>query len=106
LIHRLGDDSLILLIENNIFSFSESKMEMIHVVPSRDPISPSTVFFNSFFFEWEYSLNSGLLAYKACFLNHTSSPFCSGYFGDGDLINCFPGLTLNQDSPDLSLPNS
>jgi hypothetical protein len=37
-------------------------------------------------------------------LSHTSSPFCSGYFGDGGLMNYLPGLTLNHDFPDLSLP--
>jgi hypothetical protein len=28
-------------------------------------------------------------------LCHTSSPFCSGYFGDGGLQNSFPYLALN-----------
>jgi hypothetical protein len=32
-------------------------------------------------------------------LNHTSSPFCSGYFGDGGLVNYLPGLTSNHDPP-------
>jgi hypothetical protein len=35
-------------------------------------------------------------------LSHTSSPFCSGYFGDYYL----PGVALNHDPPDLSLPSS
>jgi hypothetical protein len=28
-------------------------------------------------------------------LSHTSSPFCSGYFGDGSLKNYLPGLASN-----------
>jgi hypothetical protein len=39
-------------------------------------------------------------------LSHTSSPFCSGYFGDGGLLNYLSGLALNHDPPDLSLPRS
>jgi hypothetical protein len=38
-------------------------------------------------------------------LSYTSSPFCSGYFGDGGLVNYLPMLTLNPDSPNLTLPN-
>jgi hypothetical protein len=33
------------------------------------------------------------------YLNHTSSPFCSGYFGDGNLVNYLPGLSSNGDLP-------
>jgi hypothetical protein len=40
------------------------------------------------------------------FLNYTSSPFYSGYFRDGGLMNYLPGLALNLDPPDLSLPSS
>jgi hypothetical protein len=36
------------------------------------------------------------------FLSYTSSPFCSGYFGDGGLKNYLPGLASNHD---LSLPH-
>jgi hypothetical protein len=36
-------------------------------------------------------------------LNHTSSPFCSGYFGDGGLENYMPRLVSNCDPPHLSL---
>jgi hypothetical protein len=36
-------------------------------------------------------------------LSHTSSPFCSGYFG---LRNYLPRLALNHYPPDLSLPRS
>jgi hypothetical protein len=39
------------------------------------------------------------------YLSHTSSPFCSGYFGDS-LVNYFPGLPSNHDPPDHSLPSS
>jgi hypothetical protein len=38
--------------------------------------------------------------------NHTSSPFCSGYFGDGGLLNYLPGLASNHDPPELNLQNS
>jgi hypothetical protein len=31
-------------------------------------------------------------------LNHTSSPFFSGYFGDGGLVNYFPGHLKLQPS--------
>jgi hypothetical protein len=39
------------------------------------------------------------------FLSYTSSPFFSGYFIDGGLINYQPNLALNCDTPD-SLPGS
>jgi hypothetical protein len=39
-------------------------------------------------------------------LNHTSSPFCSGYFGDGGLKNYLPRLASNHNLPDLSLPST
>jgi hypothetical protein len=32
---------------------------------------------------------------RALHLSHASSPFCSGYFGDGGLENCLPRLALN-----------
>jgi hypothetical protein len=32
-------------------------------------------------------------------LSHTSSPFCSGYFGDGCIVNYLPGLASNCDLP-------
>nr|XP_020022833.1 uncharacterized protein LOC109688732 isoform X2 [Castor canadensis] len=34
--------------------------------------------------------------------SHTSSPFCCGYFGDGErgLVSCLPGLILNLGDPD------
>jgi hypothetical protein len=38
-------------------------------------------------------------------LSHTSSPFCSGYVRDGDIMNYLPGLVLNHDPPNLSLPS-
>jgi hypothetical protein len=40
------------------------------------------------------------------YLSHISSLFCSGYFGDDDLANFFPGLALNHDLSDFSLPNT
>jgi hypothetical protein len=39
-------------------------------------------------------------------LNQTSSPFCSGYFGDGGLMNCLPKLASNLSPLDLSLSSS
>jgi hypothetical protein len=39
-------------------------------------------------------------------LSHTSSSFCSGYFGDGCLVNCLPGLASNLSPPNLSSPSS
>jgi hypothetical protein len=37
-------------------------------------------------------------------LSHGSSPFCSGYFGDGGLANCLPMLASNHHPLTLSLP--
>jgi hypothetical protein len=54
---------------------------------------------------WDWDLNFELAKQMFC-LSHTSSPFCSGYFGDGDLENCLPELASNHDPPDLSLPTS
>jgi hypothetical protein len=39
-------------------------------------------------------------------LSHTSSPFCFGYFKDGDLLNYLLGLASNHDPPYLRLPHS
>jgi hypothetical protein len=39
-------------------------------------------------------------------LSHTSSPFCSGYFGDGDIMSYLPGLVSNHNPPDLSFSSS
>jgi hypothetical protein len=57
---------------------------------------------------WNWGLNSGLCAAKQALypFSHTSNPFCSGYFGDGGLINCLPGLTSNLHAPDLSFPSN
>jgi hypothetical protein len=41
-----------------------------------------------------------------CHLTHTSSPICSGYLGDGGLMNYLSRLALNCDPPDLTLPSS
>jgi hypothetical protein len=61
-----------------------------------------------FFFLWDWGLNSGLCAYKVDthHLSPASSPFCSGYFGDGGLANYLPGLSSNLSLSDFSLPNS
>jgi hypothetical protein len=62
----------------------------------------------SFSFLVGWNLNSGLhVAKQVLFhLSHTSSPFCSGDFGDGGLLYYLLGLASNHDPPDLSLPNS
>jgi hypothetical protein len=39
-------------------------------------------------------------------LSYISSPFCSGYFGDGSFMNYLSKMTLNCNTPDLSLPSS
>jgi hypothetical protein len=39
-------------------------------------------------------------------LNHTSSPFCSGYFGGEVLQSNSPWLASYCDPPDVSLPSS
>jgi hypothetical protein len=41
-------------------------------------------------------------------LSHTSSLFCSGYFGDerGNLSSYLPGLALNHNPPVLNPPSS
>jgi hypothetical protein len=66
-------------------------------------------FFVCLFFGRTEVLNSGF-ELKTYHLSHTSSPFCSGNFGDGrgggGLMNYLPRLALNQDPPDLSLPSS
>jgi hypothetical protein len=41
-------------------------------------------------------------SYLQSMISHTSSPFCSGYFGDGGLWNYLPGLASNHDPPDLT----
>jgi hypothetical protein len=39
-------------------------------------------------------------------LNHTSTPFFSGYFGDGVAQTIYPELAKNCNPLDLSLPSS
>jgi hypothetical protein len=39
-------------------------------------------------------------------LSHKSSPFYSGYFGDGSLSSYLHGVAANHDPPDLSFPSS
>jgi hypothetical protein len=46
------------------------------------------------FFWLDWGLNSGFVIAKQ---THTSSSFCSGYFGDGGLVNYLPWLVLNLD---------
>jgi hypothetical protein len=38
--------------------------------------------------------------------SHTYGPFCSGYFLAIGLLNYLPGMALNLDPPNLSLPSS
>jgi hypothetical protein len=48
-----------------------------------------------------------MLAKQAFYpMSHTSSPFCSGYFGDGDLENYLLGLASTCDPSNLSLSSS
>jgi hypothetical protein len=39
-------------------------------------------------------------------LRQASSPFCSGYFCDGGLVNYFSELASNCNPPNLKLPSS
>jgi hypothetical protein len=44
-----------------------------------------------------------MLAKQALYcLSHTASPFCSGYFGDGGLMNILPKLASHCNPPNLS----
>jgi hypothetical protein len=45
------------------------------------------VFFCFVLFLWVWGLNSGLARQVLYCLNHTSSAFCSCYFGDEGLMN-------------------
>jgi hypothetical protein len=63
------------------------------------------LFFFFFLVGLGFELRALQLQSRRC-LNHTSSPFCSGYFGGWSLQNFLPGLTLNLHPPDLSLPSS
>jgi hypothetical protein len=48
----------------------------------------------------EFELRSSRLQCRRLYhLSHTSSPFCSGYFGDGGLSNYLPVLASNLDPP-------
>jgi hypothetical protein len=62
--------------------------------------------FLPFFFLWDWDLNSRFCTWKAGALPLDSSPSCSGYFGDGGLMNDLPGLTLNLGPPELCLPSN
>jgi hypothetical protein len=54
-----------------------------------------------------FELKSLALAKQVLYcLRHTSSPFCSGYFGDGGLVNYLPMLALNRVLPDLRFSRS
>jgi hypothetical protein len=63
---------------------------------------------NFYFFGGIWVLTQGFMVAKQalCCLSHTCSPFCSGYFGDGGLMNYLPGLASNHHSPNLSLPSN
>jgi hypothetical protein len=52
----------------------------------------------------EFELKQGFALTKQALyhLSHTSSPFCSGYFGDGGLANYLLGLALNLDLLQIS----
>jgi hypothetical protein len=70
--------------------------------------NPGNCFFFFFFFGVTGVSTQGFtLAKQALYnLSHTSSPLCSGYFGDGSLSNSLPGLASNHKPLDLSLPSS
>jgi hypothetical protein len=54
-----------------------------------------------------FELRAFTLAKQALYhLSHTSSPFCSGYFGDGDIANYLPRLASKLNPSDFSLANS
>jgi hypothetical protein len=65
---------------------------------------------NLFFFVWwDWGLNSGLHAYKQAFYHLATPPapfFALIIFGDGGLADYLPGLALNYELPNLSLPSS
>jgi hypothetical protein len=60
-------------------------------------VCPSRGFWNLvssfFFFWWDWGLNSGFEFAKQvlCHVSHTSSPFCSGYFGNVISLTVCPG---------------
>jgi hypothetical protein len=39
-------------------------------------------------------------------LRHTSSPFSSGYFGDGGLMNYLPKVVVNHNPTNLIFPSN
>jgi hypothetical protein len=53
----------------------------------------------SFFFKWDWVWTQSFVLAKQVlyYLSHTSSPFYSGYFGDGSLTNYLPRLASNLD---------
>jgi hypothetical protein len=65
------------------------------------------VSFLSFFIGESGIWTQGFMVLKQAFycLSHTSSPFCSGYVGDGS-HELLCGLASNYDSLDLSFPSS
>jgi hypothetical protein len=55
----------------------------------------------------EFGTQGFLLAKHPLYhLSHSSSSVCSGYFGDGDFLNYFPGLGLNYSPPNQRFPSS
>jgi hypothetical protein len=66
-----------------------------------------TAFIHLFSVKLRLKLKDFTLAKQALYhFNHTSSPFCSGYFGDGGLVNYLPRLASNYCPPNPSLPSS
>jgi hypothetical protein len=73
---------------------------------TRRKLQTSILFLLLFFFNLVgLGFDSGLHACKAALycLSHNLSPFQSGYFRDGGLINYLPRLALSYDPPDLTL---
>jgi hypothetical protein len=64
----------------------------------------NTCYYYYYYYWWDWGLKFAFAKQALYHLNHTSSPFCCGYFGDGVLKNYFPGLASNQDPPDLNFP--
>jgi hypothetical protein len=84
-------------------------------IPGSSALSLSSICFHSFLFFFFFFLLSGtgdwtqvfmLTKQVFCLLSHSSSPLCSGYFGEWGLTNYLAGLSLNCDLPNLSLPSS
>jgi hypothetical protein len=84
--------------------FASSLLDKCHTIWAPPPAQP----WYSFFFGRTRIWIQGFMLAKQVFyhLSHTSSPFCSGYFCRWGLENYLPGLVLNRDFSNLSLPKN